>query len=180
MNEPLHRYQAYYCEENVWRLFSCRPTPVGAVLLISNPAKKVAMYRQRAHPSQWVVWDYHVVAVRPCGRHWRVEDLDSTLPFGVQLQDYLRESFFRVLGPEFDALFRPVPSEEYVRRFWTDRSHMLQAGTGAYLQPPPPWPAPRSDHPQPLRLAELLDFEERSAWVTVETLPKALQELVCG
>ena len=118
-------YQKCFCEENVWHLVQherLRNRRVN-VAIVSNAAKKVAVWRQKAskRSDQLVVWDYHVIAfASPCVKDpvettevdpdrsgsegserpfhkmdpsWEVWDLDSTLGFPVPVVRYIRSSF---------------------------------------------------------------------------------------
>ena len=54
-------YQAYYCEENIWRLCQQPQLQVhkSEVVFISNPRRTCALWYQRAapYPTEPVVWD---------------------------------------------------------------------------------------------------------------------------
>lgn len=143
-------YTSCYCEENVWHLagdprFEGRPS---FVVFISNPSKSCAIWAQRAatEPGAPVVWDYHVVLLVSEHDTVRVYDLDSRLPFGCTLEEYLGGSFpsAQQTSPTYAPWFRVVPAEAYRARFASDRSHM-RGPRGLYQSPPPAWPAIRNE-----------------------------------
>lgn len=139
-----HRHCPFYCEENVWQL-ALELGPSGyLVALISNAARQVPVWAQRAAaaPDQPVLWDYHVLLLRP-GAHAQVLDLDSTLAFPSPLDRYLETAFAGCASwPEpLRPRVRLLEATAYCARLWSDRSHMRDA-RGAWLQPPPPWSPP--------------------------------------
>ncbi len=136
-------YQPFYCEENVLRFLESRQEDGWYALWISNPAKSVAMWGQKAapDPQNAIVWDYHVVAVRNHGKdQWLVWDYDTIFGLPCDIDRYLTYSFagFRS-PPEFHPNFRLVPSQEFTATFASDRRHMKS--DGKFKKPPPPWPA---------------------------------------
>lgn len=138
-------YQPYYCEENIW-LLAQSPEVAGAerLVLVISGAAGVACWDQKAgQVGEPVLWDYHVVlaAHEPTG--WRLWDLDGRLDYPVTVELWLRTTFpFPELVPaQFQPRFAPIPAASFVRDFGSDRSHMRDAH-GAWLHPPPPWPAP--------------------------------------
>lgn len=154
------RYQPCYCEENVW--FLCqdeRVNPASAqVVIVTNWLRGVRMWSQRATFPRPVVWDYHVFV-------WSspyVWDLDTLLGFPVPDELYFRRSFWSPAlpgdavgtvhttgavqngdspldGADFAPEFRLVAASDYVRKFGSDRSHMMD-DADRFLSPPPPWP----------------------------------------
>jgi protein N-terminal glutamine amidohydrolase len=152
-------YQPFYCEENVARLVATPPAdgPWHA-LFITNEKRAVALWSQKLTVGDApVVWDYHVVALQ-VGRDaaW-VFDLDSTLAFPIELPRYL-ERTFRPLPREHADLaprFRLVAAAELARTFASDRRHM-RTPDGAWLKPPPPWPAIGTGH----TLGRYLDLDD--------------------
>jgi hypothetical protein len=175
------RYHAYYCEENIWQLCAdprLVPKPCAAIL-ISNPARTVAVVHQRAapRPDLPVVWDYHVVLAARDPQGLSIWDLDSTLGMPVPLLDYLRESFGWPHGfaPPYDARFRVLEAARYREVLCTDRSHMLD-DAGGYRIPPPPWPAIGTG----TNLMRLVDMDDPIAGevVALAELPAALARLL--
>jgi protein N-terminal glutamine amidohydrolase len=138
-----HRYQPYWCEENVWWL--CQEPALQPhacwVLFVSNERKSCALWKQRAGDP--VLWDYHVLLVveRAAPEAW---DLDTTLGMPIALGAYL-DATFRPVPAVLAPRFRRVAADEYIGRFHTDRSHM-RASDGRWREPPPPWPPPASGH----------------------------------
>jgi len=122
------KYQAFYCEENVWHLAGALG---GWAVVLSHPSRQTPIWGQRAaEPGEPVLWDYHVVLVAE-GEVW---DLDTRLAFPAPLDTYF-DAAFRL--PE-RVRARVLPAAEYRAGFWSDRGHMRRGGE--WLAPPPPWP----------------------------------------
>ncbi|MCB9640334.1 MAG: hypothetical protein H6728_06795 [Myxococcales bacterium] len=165
-----HHYQAYYCEENVWKLaqeprFS---TVEGYAVFISNPDKTCALWHQRASESLYepIVWDYHVIYLAATGPvaqvAWQVWDLDTRLGCPVSFVEYIEQTFSltMALPPQYLPLFRLVPRELFVERFFSNREHMLD-DESHFRQPPPAWPAPApTTQDDPLPLLRLVDMQD--------------------
>lgn len=153
-----HLYQAYWCEENVYHLarepaLAARPRHV---VFISNEARAVAMWSQRAgRPGGAMAWDYHVVLL--VAEPWEVWDLDSLLGCPVAARAYLRGSFHAGLPEEYHPRFRLVDAEIFAAAFASDRSHMRSGDR--YRKPPPPWPPIGV----PERVSNLMRFVDVSA-----------------
>jgi protein N-terminal glutamine amidohydrolase len=131
------RHHPMYCEENIWHL--CQDQAIDRVVFITNAARRVALWHQRAAPpDQPIVWDYHVIATAGAG----VYDLDSRLSCPVGPHEYLAATFATVgiQPPQYDPRFAVVEAEAYVRQLRSDRRHMRRAD-GSWQAPPPPWPA---------------------------------------
>jgi hypothetical protein len=150
-------YWPCYCEENVWHL--CGPDlPAGAcVLVVSNRARSVAFWHQKAarDGSGPVVWDYHVILALPGETGPLVVDPDTTLGPLVTLPAYVRQTFPPPLPPELAPRFRIVPAAVYRRELRTDRRHMRRPD-GSFSAPPPPWPPIG----QGSNLARFIDLEQ--------------------
>ena len=91
-------YQAYYCEENIWRLCQQPQLQVhkSEVVFISNPRRTCALWYQRAapYPTEPVVWDYHVILLTQTPDNiWQVWDLDTLLGCPLQAEDYFSMTF---------------------------------------------------------------------------------------
>ena len=139
MNRDAALYQPFYCEENVWHLarHEALVDRERFVAFVSNERRGVPLWCQRASPDPEmpVLWDYHVILfVEDDG--WRVFDLDTTLPFGVDVRRYLVETF-RLVREPFAPRFRLIDPDDFAKSLATDRSHMLDGET--YRAPPPPW-----------------------------------------
>lgn len=135
-------YCPYYCEENAWHL--CAHPALGEgqreVLIVSNPQRQVAVWRQKASPLGGripVLWDYHVLVATVHPHSARIWDLDSTLGLDVDAGSYLQATFQRA-PPEYLPQFRRVSAEDYRALFASDRRHMRQPG-GAFTVDPPAW-----------------------------------------
>lgn len=139
-------YTPLFCEENIWQLARALVTAgvdpaTLQVLFISNQDKQVALFHQRNGGALGhVVWDYHVILRRHDGEGDRIYDFDSQLPFPCPSRDYLEATFGRQreLPAGLRATLRVIPAAEYLRRFYSDRSHMQ-----GVVPPPafPPWAA---------------------------------------
>ena len=96
------------------------------------------------------IWDYHVFGVQvvpgsPGGRSL-VWDLDTRGAVGIPsaASDYLAATFRWgeagwKLRDKYAPRFRVVPLATLRARFRSDRSHMRDQATGAWVSPPPPW-----------------------------------------
>lgn len=155
--DPPADYQAFYCEENAWRL-AARLAEAGAapaLVFISNALRQVVLFSQRAANAHgYVVWDYHVVVLA----HGQVHDLDCTAGTPLPLAAWIAASFPHVgqAPAQYDPLFRVVPWPVAQAEFSSDRRHM-RGPDGAWLQPPPPW-APISRPEAPHRLPAFVDM----------------------
>jgi hypothetical protein len=143
-------YQPFYCEENIWQLARLRHGAAGiaqqAVVLVTNPARTVACWHQRASraPDAPVVWDYHVVLVeRDENGTTVIHDLDSTVGTPLPAAAWIAATFPQCdhVRPTYRPGFRLVAATTWLRDFATDRSHMHDAA-GHWFQPPPPWDPP--------------------------------------
>jgi protein N-terminal glutamine amidohydrolase len=146
-------YQAYYCEENIWRLLARSELQARTAwaVIVSSRSGHFTAHRQRAgRPGDGRVdWDYHVFATveEPDGTRLAL-DLDSDLPFPCPLAHYLAETF-PPTHPSLRPSFRVMAAADYLTGLASDRTHM-RLPDGSYLAPPPPWPAPGSGKPDTL------------------------------
>ncbi|MBM4062732.1 MAG: hypothetical protein FJ265_16790 [Planctomycetes bacterium] len=160
------RYQASFCEENVWWLLQSPELPEPrAAVFVSNRARTVATWGQRAAAgNDPIVWDYHVVVLLP--GLGVVVDLDDRERVGWPLREWLAHAFRRGVEPEFRPRFRVVDGEEFLASFSSDRSHMLDA-RGRPRAPFPPWPAP-FDPERGMNLLRFVDLDDPIAGVVVD------------
>lgn len=179
-------YCPLYCEENIWHLcqhsvFADKQT---YALFISNPAKRCAMWNQRSSTNDMypVVWDYHVILLAKTDS-WRVFDLDSRLPMGVELDVYLCQSFSPPIDSnaqlinvtsEFNPCFKLVCGKTYAEQFSSDRKHMCDEA-GSWLSPPPLWPLITGS--EAMSLQHLTDMT-CSDVLTLSTLKSTLVDLL--
>lgn len=162
-------YASQYCEENVWQL--CKllhdnnvPLQHVHVVFVSNKQQACCIWEQRASSDEHqglVVWDYHVLLLSTAEQ--LVFDLDTKLGFPCAADEYFARAFglSGQVKPEFRALFRLVPAREYLDKFASDRSHMLQED-GEYMATPPSWDCIRTEEstmnlPQFMRVTEPVD-----------------------
>jgi len=138
------KYQAFWCEENIWHLAQHPRTAATErlVVVITGAARQVACWQQRAgEPGEAVLWDYHVtLATRDDG--WWLWDLDTRLPLPVAANVWLSETFPypQFVPTPFHPRFALFDADAFVRGFGSNRTHM-QGPRGQWTQPPPPWPA---------------------------------------
>jgi hypothetical protein len=134
-------YQAAYCEENIWYLCQQNHLQNSYVVVIFSKGEAFPMLNQRIaeDPVLPIFWDYHVVLL-VMAKNNQIFDFDTTLAFNTDIGSYFCHSFVNesLLSDPEKPLFRLVPSNEFVRSFSSDRSHMKTA-TG-WLSPPPSWP----------------------------------------
>lgn len=148
MTAPL--YQPFWCEENIWQL-TIDPL-VGAgerqVLLITGASGHVECWNQRVAgpPGAMMQWDYHVaLAVRGTDL-WQLWDLDTHLGCPVPAQQWLSGTFPcpERVATRLQPRFLLIPADEWRNGLRSDRQHMRTA-SGAWSQPPPPWPMPQGN-----------------------------------
>jgi protein N-terminal glutamine amidohydrolase len=154
MNRDDCLYTPYYCEENIYKLYS-HPEMIGHecdVVFVSNPERRVLMFGQQRR-YQWVEWDYHVILlVDRC----KVYDLDTVFGFPEGLANYKRLSFPSELPKTFPAKAKLIPASHFLDCFYSDRRHMVDQ-SGEYRAPPPPWPAIRPEMGS--NIDEFIDME---------------------
>lgn len=140
---PAFRYQAFYCEENVFHL--CQdPRFAGrapAAVFVTGVGGECVMWHQKQarRPGAAMAWDYHVfLLVR---EPWEIWDLDTVLGCPAPATEYLRRSFRPeiTLPEELIPWFRVVGAEELAVTFASDRSHM-RGPDGRFRKEPPAWP----------------------------------------
>ncbi|KIG14195.1 hypothetical protein DB30_07053 [Enhygromyxa salina] len=183
-------YCPFYCEENIWQLCADERGRLAGggerrVLIISNPARRVAMWGQRTSPDPTlpVAWDYHVIMLVERPEGWEAWDLDAAGPTPRPAAQWLEDSFHGIglLPPEFAPRFRMVTCADYRRYLRSDRRHMrgpegnsilrrLPAQSphppaGDWVQPPPSWPPimgelPPGTHDDGSNLDRFLDSED--------------------
>lgn len=133
-------YQAAYCEENIWHLCQQNLLQNSYVIFIFGKGDAFPMLNQRAsgHPDVPIFWDYHVVLL-VLGENNQIIDFDTMLAFNTDIDTYFSASFINesLLLNEDTPLFRLVSSDEFVRTFYSDRSHMKTEN--GWLSPPPSW-----------------------------------------
>lgn len=154
MKPQAPNYQPFYCEENVWRFLALdQAARAGAAyaMFITNEERAVPMWAQRASPGLFspIAWDYHVVAlVKPSdeGSRVLVYDQDHTGALPQPLSLWLKLSFpYQERIPQaYQPRFRLIEGAQFLERFSTDRSHMLDE-RGRWKKPPPSWPCPRGE-----------------------------------
>jgi protein N-terminal glutamine amidohydrolase len=167
-------WQPFFCEENVWQLLRGADLPApAAALFVTNAARQVAMWGQRAAPADPILWDYHVVAAAG-GQIFDRDDRDG-VPRPVM--SWLQHAFRRDVEAALRPRFRVVAAASFLATFSSDRSHMLDTN-GRPLQPFPAWTMPyRSE--LGMTLLRFLDLQDPIAGVVVDagSLPTAIAQL---
>lgn len=158
-----HQYTAYFCEENIWHLGHdlCPPrNPEDFLtLILAGRECVIPLFSQKkGHPGRPTWWDYHVILWDT--RENLIFDFDSVLPFPCPLETYFKATFSLCsLFPEnFQPMIRAIPLKEFLRRFFSDRSHMLNSRNQPRT-PFPPWP-PILNAENSLKLQDLRDVEK--------------------
>lgn len=159
------RHQPFFCEENVLQLLHCPDLPERrSVVFVSNAARTVAMWGQRAAVRDPIVWDYHVVLLLP--EQGLVVDLDDRDQVAWPVREWLAHAFRGDVEAEFRPRFRVVDGVEFLAVFSSDRSHMLDA-RGRPVRPFPDWPAP-FDPARGMNLLRFVDLDDAIAGVVVD------------
>ena len=158
----------FYCEENVWQTLQDPALPVAvdarAAVFITNAARQVAMWSQRAAVVDPVVWDYHVVVLARGARGGVVVDVDCTAGVVLPVVAWAQASFRDFVPAAARPRFRVVDAPTFLRTFSSDRSHMTDA-RGRPTKAPPPWPAPQNGA---MNLHRFIDLDDDIAGVVCE------------
>lgn len=165
-------YQAYFCEENVWRLLSRSEFASVAswAVIVSNAPRDVVLMRQvSGRPLDGLIhWDYHVFAVLTDPIAGRLAlDFDSELPFPSPLSRYLEDTFPGDVQRAYEPRFRVIRGGEYISGLVSDRGHMRKAD-GTWIAPPPSWPAPGAGSGKPSDLMIWTDALARSPGIVYD------------
>ncbi|KAH8927851.1 hypothetical protein BT69DRAFT_694883 [Atractiella rhizophila] len=169
-------YTPYYCEENVYNLLHLihRQKLAGEsyAIFISNEAQQSLLFNQkisqRPDQSNWVIWDYHVVALTRMSpeQEFVIWDRDSLLDSPISFSRWIASTFSPATPPDYKSSFRIVPSSFFLAYFSSDRSHMLpttntisnsssSSSVSSHSAPNPPlsvtMPTPRPPQYPPIR-----------------------------
>lgn len=187
-------YTPLFCEENIWQLLQSLSAANAIntntaidkmwVLIITNPAKKIALLNQQAAAiNQPVIWDYHVIMLAEINHQYLIFDFDSRLSFVTPLQEYLQRTFIPPdkLPQEFIPYIRKVPAQSYLGKFHSDRSHMRnQIKTSEF----PPWPIINAGREHCIALTDYLKTEQepgdKSQVLKISSLTTLEQWLTAG
>lgn len=127
------KYTALFCEENIWHLTDSlirqgvKESDLH-IVFISNTKQQVAIFNQKSgndnHP---VIWDYHVVLLRKTTHDYVIYDFDTVVAFETIAEQYLSLSFPKEkhIAPAYQAQFRLIKAQNFLKGFSSDRSHML-------------------------------------------------------
>ncbi|DBA95842.1 TPA: Protein N-terminal glutamine amidohydrolase [Trebouxia sp. C0004] len=156
-------YTPCFCEENAYKLCEqlCKRCAHFHVAFISNPARQVPLWQQRASQRSdgFVLWDYHVIVLEEGEKDCLVWDLDTTLPFPCTLLAYadIALNTQLLLDTEFARLFRVVSGNDYLQGFASDRSHM-RLSNGAWQAVPPSYPCITASDGAAMRLQDYISM----------------------
>jgi hypothetical protein len=139
------------------------------------------MFKQRAlpedDPNEYVCWDYHVIVMRTqqnsttaTATTTQILDIDTWIrPYPTPLSQYLDESFPHAPDPTFNKqylpLFHVIQAEDFIREFYSDRSHMFKNGK---------WSSPPPDYP-PIMMLECAKLKHRVSAFSTFKLTKETQ-----
>lgn len=177
-----HLYTALFCEENIWHLANSLikqgvPDSELSVVFISNKHQQTAIFNQQsAKPNHPVIWDYHVVLLKKSSTECLIYDFDSRSKFPSVADDYLTTSFpdETRMPDEYQARFRLIDAQTYIRLFSSDRSHMQ--GILAPEKHPKYKPMTKPETTERITLAQFIDFnsnlEKSSSLMTKKELIK--------
>mmetsp|Transcript_39680 Transcript_39680/g.99918 ORF Transcript_39680/g.99918 Transcript_39680/m.99918 type:complete len:237 (-) Transcript_39680:438-1148(-) len=163
------------------------------VVLVTNPSKQTPFFFHGPHPSgsRPVIWDYHVFLISVVSSDQRKKILEDTAKFKTpELSDDVQTGecnalvwdadasashipfpcpfdFYKtsVLKPCWrfgDRCYRVVPASVFLSSFCSDRSHMLSS-EGAFMMPPPSWPAIQAEGMSGSNLDKFLDVSSDAA-----------------
>ncbi len=170
-------YTSLFCEENIWQLLkslaSGQPT-IGShkmwALIITNPEKKIALFNQKLSPQHFsqkstivtlpVIWDYHVIMLAEIHQQYYIFDFDTRLSFISPIQEYLQNTFITPdkLPQEFIPYIRKIPAENYLSRFYSDRTHMENQIVQSDF---PPWPIINAGKKDCISLTDYLSIDKQ-------------------
>ncbi|MCP3851655.1 MAG: hypothetical protein GY694_15650 [Gammaproteobacteria bacterium] len=169
-NKTHYLYTPLFCEENIWQLLLSLSTATPGIkkdkmwaLLISNPAKQVALFNQKSAPvNQAVIWDYHVILLAEINKYSFIFDFDTRQPFITPLQEYLKKTFSPIeyLPPELIPYIRKIPAHSYLEHFYSDRSHMLKQIEASEF---PDWPIINANNKNQIPLMDYLSMKHNLA-----------------
>lgn len=160
----------FYCEENVWMFLESLGASSEAggksgdnafAVFISNAYAHVAFHHQiNCEGLEVLCWDYHVVALLRENEKWLIHDFNCDLGYPLAKNEWIKASFYpEPVDDIFSPLFKLVPRDWFIKRFVSDRSHMI--GTdGFYTEPPPSWPAIGKGSPNLSRFADMNDLAD--------------------
>ncbi len=129
-NKSDYGYTSLFCEENILLLIKSLITE-GInidnirVIFIINESKQIAIFNQlSANIGEPIIWDYHVILAATIDKIETIFDFDSRLPFPCRIEHYLKSSFLENIKPQYISQFRIIAANQYLRYFYSDRSHM--------------------------------------------------------
>ena len=157
-------YTAQFCEENIWWLAKTLKEEgvdprAMQVLFFSNPRMQIVMLNQKAaQQGQLIAWDYHVVLKLHHAGKDLVLDFYTRLPFPCAYDSYIKHSFpdQGSLPEQYRSWMRVIPAEDYLKRFYSDRSHMRGILPESAF---PAWDMIRPEHG--IALQEYWDMEKK-------------------
>jgi hypothetical protein len=154
-------YTALFCEENIWQLANSLKKHTSLsdmwVLFFSNPAFKVPLLNQQvAYEGEVIIWDYHTVLLANVDGQYNILDFDTCLPFATVLRDYIEQTVHdpKQLPRDLIPYVRKVPASNYLKNFFSDRSHMTEQ---IALSEFPPWPVINLGKANTIKLSEYIN-----------------------
>ncbi|MCM8539406.1 MAG: protein N-terminal glutamine amidohydrolase [Lentisphaeraceae bacterium] len=138
-----NKYTAFFCEENIWHMLNDmnetdqRNT---SILFISNEYNTCALLNQRAAKTgEYIVWDYHLILHKHSTNE--ICDYDTVLNPSTDINEYFALTFGNqsLIHFRYRSLILSIPGNEYLAKFSSDRSHMLDAN-GDQVRKFPDWP----------------------------------------
>ncbi len=147
-------------------------------LIITNPNRKVALFNQKLSPisteiNHPVIWDYHVIMLAEICQKYYIFDFDTRLTFITPVQEYLQKTFVSPgkLPQEFIPYIHKIPAENYLKQFYSDRTHMKDQIDSSEF---PAWPIINADKKNCIPLADYLSvdkvFNDKSQVLKVSSL----------
>lgn len=164
------KYQAFYCEENIWHLCQHPDYQDGHVVFISALGDYFPMFHQRngRGENRLIFWDYHVVLLQA----GMIHDFNSSLSFSTPIEHYFDYSFAleHQLEPPMIPRFRVLPAADYTTSFLSDRRHMKSES--GWQATPPDWPAISDSSSNLKQFCDMSDFEYGDVLTQSELLIK--------
>lgn len=148
-------YTYCYCEENIYKLAQKEPSITHAVF-ITNASKSVPFFNSIL--KDLVIWDYHVIALDVVNS--LIYDLDSRVDYPTSATNYFQTvlQIDRELSPQFERMYRCVPTKDFLDVFSSDRSHMKNLD-GTFKSTPPKYPCIQNGD-IPFNLDRYIDVKE--------------------
>ena len=151
-------YTSCYCEENVFK-FCEKLNELNIDLsnyfavFISNQEKAIPVWCSQQSKGGMTIWDYHVILLyinrSNDNKLSRFYDFDSNLPFPCEMIKYFESTFkpSAEIQNDFRQEFRIVSAKNYLKTFYSDRSHMYDKKSKKWNMPPPKYDCIMQNNP---------------------------------